>query len=75
MAAGWFHASRVMKAVAPGSDARKYAVALEASLFGFLICGLFGGYVVTWFPYIVVGLICALVCLTKGKQELDEVNA
>ena len=75
MGAGWFHACRVMKAVASESDARKYAVALEASLFGFLICGLFGGYVVTWFPYIVVGLICALVCLTQGKRELDEINA
>lgn len=73
--AGWFHVRRVTKSAAIGGDARKYAVAFEAALFGFVICGLFGGYVVSWFPYIIVGLICALVCLTKGNRELDEVNS
>ena len=73
--AGWFHVRRVMKAAPIGSDIRKYAVGLEASLFGFVICGLFGGYVVTWFPYIIVGLIGALVYLAKGNRELDEINA
>jgi O-antigen ligase len=73
--AGWVHVRRVTKSAAIGGDARKWSVALEASLVGFLVCGLFGGYVVSWFPYIIVGLISALVCLTKGSKELDEVNA
>jgi putative inorganic carbon (HCO3(-)) transporter len=73
--AGWFHARQVMKTSAMDGDARKWAVAFEASLVGFLVCGLFGGYVVSWFPYIIVGLICALVCLTKGKREPNEVDA
>jgi O-antigen ligase len=73
--AGWVHVRRVTKAAAIGGDARKWAVALEASLFGFVVCGLFGGYVVSWFPYIIVGMISALVCLTKGNKELDEINA
>jgi putative inorganic carbon (hco3(-)) transporter len=73
--AGWVHVRRVMKSAAPDGDARKWAIALEASLFGFLVCGLFGGYVVSWFPYIIVGLISALMCLTKGKREFNEIDA
>jgi hypothetical protein len=69
------HVRRVMKSAAPDGDARKWAIAFEASLFGFLVCGLFGGYVVSWFPYIIVGLISALLCLTKGKREFDEIDA
>jgi len=75
LGAGWFHARRVIKHASPHGIARKYAVALEASLFGFLICGLFGGYVSSWFPYIVVGLISALLGLTRRGGELDEINA
>jgi putative inorganic carbon (hco3(-)) transporter len=73
--AGWIHVRRVMKSAEIGGEARKLAVALEASLCGFVVCGLFGGYVASWFPYIIVGLISALVCLTKGKRELDEIDA
>jgi putative inorganic carbon (hco3(-)) transporter len=38
---------------------RPYAVALELAMWGFLICSLSGGYVYTWWPYILVGLITA----------------
>jgi O-antigen ligase len=35
------------------------AGALQASLVGCLICGLSGGYVLSWFPFILVGLVSA----------------
>lgn len=33
--------------------------ALEISIWGFLVCGLAGGHVLSWFPYLVLGLISA----------------
>jgi O-antigen ligase len=36
-----------------------YAMALELSLFGFVVCSLSGGFTYTWWPYILIGLIAA----------------
>jgi O-antigen ligase len=36
-----------------------YATALELGMWGFVVCSLSGGYVYTWWPYILVGLITA----------------
>ena len=30
--------------------------AIEASIWGLVVCGMSGGYVVTWFPYLLLGL-------------------
>jgi putative inorganic carbon (HCO3(-)) transporter len=81
LGAAWVHIRRLQKESIPDSDVQRYAVGLEAALFGYLICGLFGGYVLSWFPYIIIGLISALVALTQQQeeesreQELDEVHA
>jgi O-antigen ligase len=32
---------------------------LEIALWGFVVCGLSGGYVLTWFPYILAGMVSA----------------
>src|SRR5262249_21292390 len=32
---------------------------LEAALWGFVVCGLAGGFVLTWFPYILAGMVSA----------------
>jgi putative inorganic carbon (HCO3(-)) transporter len=34
--------------------------AVEGALWGFVVCGLSGGYVLTWFPYILFGLLAAI---------------
>ncbi len=52
---------------------RDYSVAFEASLYGFVVCGLSGGYVVSWFPYVVIGLIAALVSLYEEGRVPDEI--
>ena len=36
-----------------------YATALELAMWGFVVCGMAGGFLYTWWPYILVGLITA----------------
>jgi O-antigen ligase len=50
--------ARVWK-LAGDRDRHRLVSALEISLWGFLACGLAGGYVLSWFPYLVLGLISA----------------
>jgi hypothetical protein len=38
---------------------RPYAMALELAMWGFVVCSLSGGFVYTWWPYVLVGLITA----------------
>lgn len=41
-------------------DLHRLASALEISIWGFLVCGLAGGYLLSWFPYLLFGLASAL---------------
>jgi O-antigen ligase len=38
---------------------RPYAMALELAMWGFVVCSLSGGFIFTWWPYILVGLVTA----------------
>jgi O-antigen ligase len=38
---------------------RDYAAALEVALWGFVVCGLSGGFTYTWWPYILIALVVA----------------
>jgi putative inorganic carbon (HCO3(-)) transporter len=68
MGAAWVHVRRMARS--PSPLIRQCAVAFEASLAGFVVCGLFGGYLLSWYPYIVIGLISALTCLnTEGDAD------
>jgi O-antigen ligase len=44
-----------------------YALALELAMCGFIMCSLAGGFVYTWWPYILVGLIVALKRLADSN--------
>jgi O-antigen ligase len=44
-----------------------YASALEIALWGFVVCGLSGGFAYSWWPYIVVGLGMAAKRLSDSK--------
>jgi O-antigen ligase len=46
-----------------------YGAAFEGSLVGYLVCGISGGYMVSWFPYIIIGLISAAILISKGTTE------
>lgn len=45
------------------------AGAVEMAMFGFMTCGLAGGYLVTWFPYLLVALSS---CLTLVGEKVLE---
>jgi len=57
IAFGLYHAkqSRFSEYLQPAG--RRMAAGLEVSLWGAMICGLSGGFLLSWFPYLVVGLI------------------
>jgi O-antigen ligase len=48
---------------------RDIGIALEASLWGLVACGMSGGYVLTWFPYLLLGLASAACRVTVEAPE------
>jgi O-antigen ligase len=46
---------------------RDYAAALEVALWGFVVCGLSGGFTYTWWPYILIGLVVAAGHIADAK--------
>ena len=47
---------------------------LEIAVWGFVVCGLSGGYVLTWFPYILVGMVSSAARIrerTDGRRTHD----
>jgi len=54
-----YRAWKTSRAAAVPESTRELAEALEVSFWGFLICGMSGGYVMSWFPYLLAGLIGA----------------
>lgn len=46
--------------------------ALTVSLWGLAVCGLSGGHVVSWFPYLVLGLLSAALLLGGPFDDPDE---
>jgi O-antigen ligase len=51
---------------------RDYAAALEVALWGFVVCGLSGGFTYTWWPYILIGLVVAAGHIADSKtMETD----
>jgi O-antigen ligase len=50
-----------------GSPLGPYAMALGLAMFGFVMCSMSGGFVYTWWPYILVGLITATKRITDSN--------
>jgi O-antigen ligase len=44
----------------------RYASAIEASIWGFLVCGLAGGLLLTWFPFLLLGLAASARRIAPG---------
>ena len=52
---GLYHVRKV--ALAPAKTGlANLGAGIEIAIWGFVVCGLSGGYVLTWFPYILLGL-------------------
>jgi O-antigen ligase len=67
LGAALLHAWRLQKSAS--DDVRAYAMGLELALWGFMACGLSGGFSWTWFPYILVGLVVALKHISETAPE------
>ena len=48
-----------MRKLALGKAATDLGAAVEVSIWGLVFCGMSGGYVLTWFPYLLLGLAAA----------------
>jgi len=46
-------------------------VAVEVAIWGFLVCGMSGGYVLTWFPYILLGIAAAAGRIRVQAEETE----
>jgi len=66
------------RTISLGSDgalnARRLGTALAISLWGFVICGMSGGYILTWFPYILLALISSAFVVFKKSREEDALD-
>ncbi len=60
-----FHAWRVQRTEDP--DLRMYAMGLELAIWGFVVCGLSGGFSWSWFLYILAGLVSASRQMTSAQ--------
>jgi O-antigen ligase len=67
---GAYRASRLWKR-RRRSDLHRLVSALEISLYGYLVCGLFGGYLLSWFPYILLGLASAARLLSQHSVAVE----
>jgi O-antigen ligase len=47
----------------------QYAMALELAMWGLILCCISGGYIYTWWPYILVGLIAAAKRISDSTTE------
>jgi putative inorganic carbon (HCO3(-)) transporter len=59
IACGLYHARKVSLSKGLQPAGQRMAVGLEVSLWGAMICGLSGGFLLSWFPYLVLGLIAS----------------
>ena len=48
------------------------ANALEMSLWGFVVCALSGGFVLTWFPYLLTALVSTLKKIAREANSVEE---
>jgi O-antigen ligase len=62
-------ALRRLRARTNGSPLNALGMAVEASIWGFIVCGLSGGYIVTWFPYILLGLAAATGLVAERAEN------
>ena len=49
-----------------------YATGLGLAMWGFVMCSMSGGFVFTWWPYILAGLITATLRISKTVEESRE---
>lgn len=61
---GLYHARKL----ALRSSVTNAGIAVEVALWGFIVCGMSGGYVMTWFPYLLLGITAAVQRIDKESR-------
>jgi O-antigen ligase len=55
----FFFGLRAARALSKTPETATLGAGIEVALWGVLVCGMSGGYVLTWFPYVLLGLASA----------------
>lgn len=65
-----YDARRIARAASDSTrkGASHLAMCLELALWGFVACAMSGGFVLSWFPYLLIGLVASLKKLTSGDS-------
>jgi O-antigen ligase len=63
---------RVSRSEVVSERVRELAAGLEVAFWGFLVCGMSGGYVMSWFPYLLAGLVGALPMVSESARAAGE---
>jgi O-antigen ligase len=64
---GLFHMRTLGRS--PDKPIASMGTAIEVGLWGLVVCGMSGGYVVTWFPYLLLGLAGAARRMARENAE------
>ena len=56
------------------AELNELMAALEIAFWGFVVCGLSGGYVMSWFPYLLAGLIGAAGRIVTEPTQSPRTN-
>ena len=65
------HKARLSHRQSSVDESARLLTGLEISLWGFIVCGLSGGYALSWFPYLLVALVSA----SKKIRATDAVES
>jgi O-antigen ligase len=68
IACGLYHARHLSRSEGLQPAGRRIAAGLEVSLWGAMICGFSGGFLLSWFPYLVIGLIASTRQMAGGTS-------
>jgi O-antigen ligase len=64
---GLYHA-RKLALDASKPDSASLGAGIEVAIWGLVVCGMSGGYMLTWFPYILLGLAASARQIRGGTQ-------
>jgi O-antigen ligase len=64
---GLYHA-RKLALESPGTALSNLSSGIEIAIWGFVVCGMSGGYLRTWFPYILLGLAASAWRIRRTTQ-------
>jgi putative inorganic carbon (HCO3(-)) transporter len=59
------------RTLARRSNLRDMGIAIEVAIWGLVVCGMSGGYVLTWFPYILLGVAAAAARIPAESTEVN----